>query len=129
MSRTGLPARIRTGDPRLRSFASDSPPLVDVSGAVSSAQGFSVNERESASSSDEMNSPVNSPGNESEAAALDDVGLGLICEVFGQPEKGRAIVVRHEASGAVVADVWEDPPAQGNELESATPSPDEENAV
>ena len=90
MSRTGLPARIRTGDPRLRSFQSDSTPLVDVSGSVSSAQGSSVNEQESASSSDEMNSSVNS----------------LICEVFGQPEKGRAIVIRHEASGAVTADVW-----------------------
>src|SRR5664280_1256316 len=107
MSRTGLPARIRTGDPRLRSFASDSQPLVDVSGSVPSTQGFSVNERESASSSDEMNSPVNSPGNERETAAPDDVGFGLICEVFGQPEKGRAIVFRHEATGAVNADVWE----------------------
>ena len=59
---------------------------------MSSTQGSSVNERDSASSSGEMNSVVNS----------------LICEVFGQPEKGRAVVIRHEASGAVTADVWLD---------------------
>jgi hypothetical protein len=38
----------------------------------------------------------------------------LICEVFGQPEKNRAIVIRHEASGAVIADVWPDQ-AEANE--------------
>jgi hypothetical protein len=32
----------------------------------------------------------------------------LVCEVFGQPEKGRAIVIRYEASGAIAADVWLD---------------------
>jgi hypothetical protein len=53
-----------------------------------------------------MNSPVNSLDAADESAAPDDVGYDLICEVFGQPEKGRAIVIRHELSGAAIADVW-----------------------